>query len=417
MTMLKNHIINTLISKLLIALCSMGVVVITSQILGAEGRGVISYVLLLIMLAQVVAEFVGGSALINLAPNERLINLIVPSYAVSIIVSAGLWVVTSFTHTAPVPPWLMAIICLFLCLSNVNLGLILGRQQINKRNVIQFSYTLLLLAGVYVVYWVDKSPSVEPYFKMLAFTYFMGFILSGFVLFQIAKNEDFLNFSLSKELFTYGFWSQLSQLINLLNYRLAYFFVERDFGMASLGIYSNAMTIGEMMKIPGHSLGQVQHNRIINNSSATEYAKQITAKYLALNIVLYAAQWVVLLLIPSILWSWLLGNDFTSLKTVLFILLPGFVAMGVATSFSFYFHAINRFKTVLLVNLATLFTVIVVYYGLKSNLGFNAILYAFSTAYCLHLLLFVVLYFKQKNANFQFVSIVKNAIKAYSNKA
>lgn len=411
MKVLKNHILNTLISKLLIAFCSMGVVIITSQVLGAEGRGVISYLLLLIMLAQVVAEFVGGSALINLAPNEKLINLLVPSYVAAILVSTGLWVIVSYLETVAVAPWLLALICLFLCIANINLSLILGRQGINKRNAIQFSYTILLLSGVYFVYWINGELSIVPYFEMLAFAYAVGVLLSTIVLLQVSKPLDFIGFEWTKKIFKFGFWSQLSQLINLLNFRLAYFFVERDFGMASLGIYGNAMTIGEMMKIPGHSLGQVQHNRIINKTEDSYFAKSITGKYLVLNMVLYALQWIVLLALPGVLWSWLLGGEFSTLKSVLLILLPGFVAMGVATSFSFYFHAINRFKTVLLVNLVTLFTVIIVYYSLKNSLGFDAILYAFSTAYTVHLLLFVGLYYRQQNTPFLFKSILKERFK------
>lgn len=407
MRLLKNHIINTLLSKFLIAFCLMGVVIITSQILGAEGRGLISYVLLIITIAQVVSEFVGGSALINLAPRISIINLIWPAYLFAFLVIGAMYFVLKISGNNFIPAYLTALIALFLCLSNINLNIILGRQRINQRNGIQFIYTLLLLSGVYYVYWIQKGTEVEPYFNMLAFTYIIGFILSALQLFSIADKGNPERVHLANEIFRFGFWSQLAQLVNLLNYRIAYFFVERDFGLEQLGIYGNSMTVGDMMKIPGQSLGQVQHNRIINHNLPEQIGLKLTKRYLTLNLVLYLAQAVVILLLPSMFWSWLLGADFSTLKTVVMYLLPGFVALGLATSFSFFFHALNRFKLVLTANIVTLATFVIGYVMLMEDFGFNAVLIAFSAAYTLQLIFFIIAFFRKDKSNYKPIRDVK----------
>jgi len=306
MKLLKNNIINTLISKFLTAFCLMGVVIITSQTLGSEGRGLISYVLLIIAIAQVISEFVGGSALINLAPRIRTINLIWPSYLFTILIVGILYLVMRFSGNNFIPAWLTALIALFLCLSNINLNIILGRQRINQRNGIQFLYTLLLLSGVYYVYWIQKGTDVVPYFNILAFAYIIGFILSLLQLLSLADKGSIEPLQLSRDIFKFGFWSQLAQLVNLLNYRIAYFFVERDFGLEQLGVYGNSMTVGDMMKIPGQSLGQVQHNRIINHSQPERFGLKLTKRYLTLNLVLYLLQAIVIILLPALFWTWLL---------------------------------------------------------------------------------------------------------------
>jgi len=418
MKWIKNNIINTLLSKFLIAFCMMGVVVITSQTLGAEGRGAISYVLFIITIAQVLAEFVGGSALINLAPKERIVNLIWPSYVFSLIVALILFFIMRGEHDLLIPSWLMACIALFLCLCNINLNLILGRQLINQRNAIQFIYTLLLLSGVYYVYGLDGQREIQPYFNMLAFTYVIGFILSTLQLFRIADKGNPEPIKWVKEIFQFGFWSQLSQLINLLNYRIAYFFVEHDFGLDQLGIYSNGMTVGDMMKIPGQSLGQVQHNRIINQEKLdSHHSKVLTSRYLTLNLILYIGQAAVILLIPAVFWTWLLGADFLSLKQVILYMLPGFVALGIATSFSYYFHAVNQFRTVLLVNIITLTIFVLGYFRLTHEYGFMAVLISFSVAYVIQLFCFVVLFFLKSKGRFKPLDDLRYWIKSLTSKA
>jgi O-antigen/teichoic acid export membrane protein len=407
MKLLKNNIINTLISKFLTAFCLMGVVIITSQTLGSEGRGLISYVLLIIAIAQVISEFVGGSALINLAPRIRTINLIWPSYLFTILIVGILYLVMRFSGNNFIPAWLTALIALFLCLSNINLNIILGRQRINQRNGIQFLYTLLLLSGVYYVYWIQKGTDVVPYFNILAFAYIIGFILSLLQLLSLADKGSIEPLQLSRDIFKFGFWSQLAQLVNLLNYRIAYFFVERDFGLEQLGVYGNSMTVGDMMKIPGQSLGQVQHNRIINHSQPERFGLKLTKRYLTLNLVLYLLQAIVIILLPALFWTWLLGSDFITLKNVVLYLLPGFIALGLATSFSYYFHALNRFKTVLAVNLATLITFVVSYVLLVGNLGFKAVLISFSLAYVVQLMLFVVLFFRKDKGSYHPLKDIK----------
>lgn len=401
MKLLKNHIINTLISKFSIAFCLMGVVIITSQTLGAEGRGLISYVLLIITIAQVISEFVGGSALINLAPRIRMVNLVWPTYLFTILVVGMLFLVMKLNGNNFIPAWLTALIALFLCLSNINLNIILGKQRINQRNGIQFLYTLLLLAGVYYVYWIQKGTEVVPYFNILAFSYIIGFILSLLQLFSLADKGSTEPVHLSSDIFKFGFWSQMAQLVNLLNYRIAYFFVERDFGLEQLGVYGNSMTVGDMMKIPGQSLGQVQHNRIINHSEPERFGLKLTKRYLTLNLVLYLLQAIVIILLPAIFWTWLLGADFITLKNVVLYLLPGFIALGLATSFSYYFHALNKFKTVLIANLATLLTFMVSYLLLLGSLGFEAVLISFSIAYVVQLLLLAILFFRKDKGSYR----------------
>ena len=388
----RRHIIITFVLKILIAFASMGVVIVTSRELGAEGRGVISYILLLISLAQLASEFIGGSSLINLAPMEKMINLILPSYLANILVSIGLTLVFMWVSTYGIQTLSIFLTCLLLGFVNINLSIILGRSFINTRNGIQLGYMILTLAGVYVTYKVNDSSAVQDYFNILIFSYAIGLLTTFFFLFKVAQHGDFKNFTWNRKLYQWGFWSQCSQVINLLNYRLMYFFIERDYSIDRLGVFGNAMTVGDMLKISGHSLGQVQHNRIINSKHLTLKAQEILPSYLGMNVLLYLIQGIVLLVIPAIFWEYLLGVEFSMLKEEIVYLLPGFLCMGVATTFSFHFHALARFKINLVINALTLLTFILSYTILVDAYDYMAIHLSFSIAFAIQLILFVVSY-------------------------
>lgn len=396
----KNQIINALVSKFLVAFCMMGVVVITSQVLGAEGRGKIGYYLLIITLAQSIVEFLGGSAIINMSPKHKTINLLLPSYVLSFIVSFGLLgYLMVYAQLDFVNSLYMAFCCLFLGLSSMNLSFILGRKQINQRNLIYLFLNLIFLGSIYYFYWMGKNSSdYFGYFRMFMFAYLIGFVLSFIKVFQVSNKEDFIRFEWKKDLFFYGFLSQCGQLVNLLNYRISYFFIESNYGMAKLGIFSNAMTIGDMMKISGQSIGMVQHNKIVNHHKDVHYGLRITPRYLALNSILYLIQWFVILLLPGFFWSWLLGAEFESLKAILILLLPGFVLLGISTIYAHFFHAINEFKTVFLANAIGLIVLVTGSVLMMPLYGFNGILYAIDLGYASILIVLLIDYYKKKNS-------------------
>jgi|GEM_PF-1591913 len=394
----KNQIINALVSKFLVAFCMMGVVVITSQVLGAEGRGKIGYYLLIITLAQSLVEFLGGSAIINMAPKHKTINLLLPSYLLSFLVSLGLLgYLILHQHLDLANSLYMSFCCLFLGLSSMNLSFILGRKQINQRNLIYLFLNLIFLGSIYYFYWIgNNSTDFFAYFRLFMFAYLIGFVLSSIKVFQVSNKEDFIHFEWKKDLFFYGFLSQCGQLVNLLNYRISYFFIESNYGMARLGIFSNAMTVGDMMKIPGQSIGMVQHNRIVNHHKDIHYGLRITPRYLALNSMLYLIQWFVILMLPGYFWSWLLGAEFETLKAILMLLLPGFVLLGISTIYAHFFHAINAFKTVLLANSTGLFILVACSFILMPTYGFNGVLYAIDLGYASILVVLIIAYRKKK---------------------
>ncbi len=396
----KDSVLAVMISKFGVAFCMMGVIIITSKTLGALGRGQISYYLLIIAMTQVIIEFIGGSAIVNLAPKNKIINLILPTYFATTLISLGLAVFLFFNFNISFNLLINLVIsCALMSYTAVNIAIVLGRKKIAFANLLQLFQAFIFLGVVFFVFYVEHLDNFGLYFNLLSGTYFLIFLLSIVGLKQVKRENDFSVFQFKKELFVLGFWSQCSQMVNILNYRISYFFVENNYGMQELGLFSNSMTVGDMMKIPGQAIGQVQHNKIVNHSNPKRYGLKITPRYLFINAFLYLLQGVVIFLIPAYFWIWLLGADFTELKTVLNILVLGFVFLGISTIYSHYFHAINQFRIILYANITGLAVLVSFTYFSLPILGLKGIIWAVVADYFAIMIYLLLAYFFQRRAH------------------
>ncbi len=353
----------------------LGVVIITSQKLGADGRGIISYLLLLLTLSIALADFVGGSSLVNLSAKHKMIDLILPTYLAVFLLSGCLMIYLTF-FSSLFSFWdhlILSFTAILVGIFNINLNILLGRKKINLRNTLHLLQSLLFLLLIIIGFLIVGTGYIF-YFYALFFSYFIVVLYTFIALKNNSQSLDFSEFRLKKVIFQFGFWSQCAQLINLLNFRLSYFFVENHFGFAKLGLFSNAMTVGDMLKISGQSIGQIQHNQIINYNKAVYNGVKKFNQYFLLNLFIYILQGVFVLMLPAVFWIYLLGAEFASLSKLLLYLVPAFILLGISTIFSHFFHAINHFKTNLLSNILGLFAFISIYFLTKNQLGFQAIL-------------------------------------------
>ena len=86
-------ILNTFIVKILAAICSLFLLILTTQYLGAAGRGLISILTASIGMFSLVSGFIGGTALVYLIPKYKsrtfLKQVIFFSYLWIILVSSS----------------------------------------------------------------------------------------------------------------------------------------------------------------------------------------------------------------------------------------------------------------------------------------------------------------------------------------
>jgi len=146
-----------------------------------------------------------------------------------------------------------------------------------------------------------------------------------------------------------GFWVQLGQGVQFLNYRVVFFIIAYYLGQSELGVFNNALVLGESIWILGHSLGQILHIKILNSSNELENRKT-TQKWLFINLGGTLIMCFVLNIIPNSFWIMLFSKDFSSMKVLFPYLSLGIVFFSVSNILNHFFHAKNQFKLILSIN-------------------------------------------------------------------
>ncbi len=330
-------------SKFAIALIALISVSLVSKYLGAEGRGILSLFTFSIAFIQLFTDFGSSSALINLSYTHNQRNLWRSSYLWIILICliAQLVVSIFYNYNFLIFTPLLALVISF---SNVNLLLLLGNTKINTRNILLFITPIFTLLAVL---YYQNTLKVSTYIIFYAIGAFCTLIISYFTIHKYIKQP--ISFRFNKSILSTGFWTQSGHAIQFLNYRLNFILIAWLLNTSSLGIYSNAILISESIWMIGHSIGQVQHLQILNNTN-NEFAISTTKRYLYINLLLTILAVSCLVLIPTSFWEWLFSKEFIEIKSLFKFLSFGILAFAVSNILNHYFHAKNKFKIIVIAN-------------------------------------------------------------------
>jgi O-antigen/teichoic acid export membrane protein len=103
------------------------------------------------------------------------------------------------------------------------------------------------------------------------------------------------------------------------------------------------MQISESVWIVSRSVALVQYADIAN-SSAWQQAINHTLRYVKFIFILALAGITLIACIPSVVYKFLLGKDFTGIQTVVLILVPGIVALACSHPLSAFFSGIGKIR-------------------------------------------------------------------------
>ncbi|MCB0820777.1 MAG: hypothetical protein KDC13_09145, partial [Bacteroidetes bacterium] len=71
----------TLASRLTTAVVNFGTIMLLSRKLGPEGKGIATLMLVIVISVQLICDFMGGAAMVYLAPRYRLRNILIPAWS------------------------------------------------------------------------------------------------------------------------------------------------------------------------------------------------------------------------------------------------------------------------------------------------------------------------------------------------
>lgn len=330
-------IITTAASRLLIALVNLAIVWLSARMLGAEGMGTISLIILGISINQMVSALVGGSALVYLIPRYPALQLLVPSWIWSVVVSAaGSFILA----TAGLVPGEYAVdlfgISLLQSFFSINQNVLLGKEKITAFNLLAFLQVLITLAILLVLLLVANRVNVHSYVIALYVSYSSMLLAGSLMVAGYVSRGRWWNPEVFRQAFRFGGYLQAASFLQLFNYRFSYYIIEKFFDRATLGVFSIGVQISESVWIISKSIAMVQYARI-SNTPDRKYAQEITTAFIKIIGLLTLAMLAVLLLLPDEFFVFVFRSDFSNLHQVILSLSPGISSVAISLMLSHYF--------------------------------------------------------------------------------
>lgn len=331
-------IVGTAGSRIINALMSFGIVIITSHNLGAKGLGTIELIMLAISLNQLFSSLVGGPSLVYFIPRSHIPSLYFLSCIWAVITSILGTAILHLFHFIPENnSWHILFLSLMLSLASSNTMILLGKERIGAFNAVSVLQLLILISVLFYQVRIAGNRTVWSYILALYISY------AVFLLVSLVSILKYLSFSLDKDLktmlkpiFKYGLLVQLASILQLLNYRLSYYLIGFWHGKAAIGKFGAGVKLSEGMWLIGRSLSVVQFTRIANVHDL-DYSRVLTLRFLKATLLVTLLMLTGLLLLPGELYIFIFGKEFGETRHVMFSLAPGIMALASSLILSSFF--------------------------------------------------------------------------------
>lgn len=340
-------IVFTFSSKLFTTAANFLIILLTARYLGAEGRGLISLLVLGITINLLVSNIFGGAAISYLAPRIEIFRLVVPAYTWAVI--STLLVTVALVMISLVPAYLglhLLFLSLLQALYTIHLNVLLGKGLVRNHNLVNALQVAVLFMMLLFELFIVKERTIFSY--LVSFYGSLGFSLLLTMFFL----RDEIRFFPVREwwmewklIVRNGYIIQIASIAQLLNYRFSYYILDHycslpDDGKKMVGIYATAVAIGEALWIIGRSMGLIQYTSILKETD-TDASRTLTVKYGKISFLLTLLLMIPLLIMPPAFYQFVFGNEFGDLTNLLYLLMPGILSFAIALMYSNYFAGIG----------------------------------------------------------------------------
>ena len=343
--MLLKKIIGTFSNKLVATIVSFLLVVFSSRVLGAAGKGEISLFIANIVLVQHVGNLISGTSLVYLTPRVKTILLLVPSYIWCIITGVGMSSLLYYLGFVS-SDWLIHLMILSTVynLLTTNYMILLGREKVSIYNYLTLFVVIITLCYFLFSHYVLHFSTSLDYVKGLYLAYGTIWLIS---IVSIRKEFSFFTFKdmkeVMKEIINLGFKAQFSNIITFINYRFSYYVLDELFDESVVGVFSVGVAISEAMWLMSKSIALIQYTKIVNEKDKLK-SQKMTFNMSKMSFWITILFVVIVLLLPDIFISTLFGEEFIDSKLVIYSLSVGIVSIAYSTTFSHYFGGLGAFQ-------------------------------------------------------------------------
>ncbi len=392
---LKTNIIETILSKSLILLLNFAVIVLTTQLWGADGRGAVALFVADLGLISIFANVFTGSSVSYFFSRLGTSKLATAAYLWSFLVAAVGAVVLLLTGQTSTAPFLFAAASLMGLIAFHN-SLFVGGQKIGHYNLVTVLQPALLLLCMFVIYLI--WPQIGFY------AYFFGQVVSLLLMLLVCRvlrrkigvalKWDF-DRNCNRQMLSFGWKTELSSLLQFFNYRLTYYMLDYIIGRGSVGVFSIGVTAAEAIWIVSRSMSMVQFSNVLKQGD-TQQSRRETMTLALTSLGVSALCVGAVLLVPQSVFQWVFGSEFGGVKQVLLLLAPGILAIAFSNVIGNYFSAIRNLNILIIKSAAGLVVTFAFAFWLIPAMDISGACIVNSCSYLVSSIVLVVFFAKHK---------------------
>lgn len=315
--------------------------IILARVLGPEGKGIYSLIILIPGLMISFGNFGIGAANVYFVGSKKhsiqnvISNSLVLAFSLGLILILVFWILTKFSFfqefissnkISSAYLWLVVLVIPISFLVSFFRSILLGKEKIADYNVTKLVEGFIQLLAV-VILLIILSQGI---FGGIV-SYILGILSSSLIAVVFVRRLIKFKFSFSKRLLkdsaVYGSKVYGADALSFLNYRLDMFLIAVFLNPAAVGFYSIAVGIVERLRMVPGAFATVLFPRVssLGEADANNFTPKIIRHTFFIMIVLS----IFLLLLASPLVGIVFGSDFLPAVAPLIVLIPGIIAMGI----------------------------------------------------------------------------------------
>lgn len=340
--MLKN-ILGTISTRILVALLTLIMVLVNARYLGAENVGTIGLIILAIAILQLVSNLIGGGALVYLVPRAQLVKLFLPSCGWALFTTALGTFLLNILHLIPTGYAVhVFFLSLLLSLFTFNFMVLMGQERIREYNIISLLQIMILFAVLMFFFFGLGKREVMAYLYGLYISYAFAFLTSLILILSSFKKKEILGSGkVIRDLVHLGSVMQLGNILQFLNYRLSYYFIEFFLRRAAVGVYSVGVQLSESIWLIAKSIHMVQFTRI-SNEKDENYAAKLTLNLVKISFILTLISLILVMVLLHVFFSLIFSPEFQQVPVIMYTLAAGILTFSVSIILSPYFSGMGK---------------------------------------------------------------------------
>nr|MBC7611568.1 hypothetical protein [Pseudopedobacter sp.] len=389
--MFKNSIYQVL-GNVVSAGINLLIIAITARVLGAEGRGEITYLLTCIGLLQIFTAIVGNSVMVFMLTKYRQKEVLLVSFIWTLSIVAISILFVGFTTNLSIINIIYFAVLGFVLTSFNNLTTLYSYQLKFRRLTILKVIQPVFLIGLIFSFSFFKPLNLNIYWLLFIISYVPHFIILLFETFERKQlvSKSSIN-TVAFDFLKLGGLNQINNLMQFASYRFAVLLIMKLLSIKDVGVFGLWLTVTDAIWLIPKGLANV------NMAYATKvnYQRKHIFRYTIISMFLSASLIITILVIPNSIYVWVLGKDFVELKQLIIFSSPVIVLFTINLIIAYYFSAKGLIKyNTLSSGLGFLVIISFSYYLIKQN-GLQGAVLANCLSYSISIITTLFLFFRK----------------------